>query len=104
MKLGNRKEEDYNEDIGYEEQYDNDQYDEQYDTQDERELRYERYQERKQNFADKVRNPFGIQEKLNSIDEQINYGSSRTKLIFILVSLGGIVIIAIILLLLLQLF
>lgn len=89
--------EEYNEEP-YEEE-DDDTYYSHEEIDMEREKRYEEYQETKKNISNKIKNPFGIHEKLNSLDEQLRYGSSQTKLIFVLGSLLGLVLIAVIFLL-----
>ena len=62
----------------------------------EREQLYLQRQQLKNNFIKKVKNPFGINDKINNLDAQLQYGSSKTKLIFVLGSLAGLAILAII--------
>ena len=81
----------------YEDDYDNEEY---YDEEDqyyspeqiERERRYLEQEEKRRAFSNKIKNPFGIIDKLDNIDEQLKYGSSKTKLIFVMASLLGILV------------
>ena len=81
----------------YEDDYDNEEY---YDEEDqyyspeeiERERRYLEQEEKRQAFEKKIKNPFGIKDKLDNSDEQLRYGSSKTKLIFVMGSLIGILV------------
>ncbi len=63
----------------------------------EREQRYLDRVEARNNFRNKVKNPFGLGDKINNIDEKIQYGSSKTKLFFILGTLLALTIFVIIL-------
>ena len=58
----------------------------------ERERRYLEQEEKRRAFSNKIKNPFGIKDKLDNIDEQLKYGSSKTKLIFVMASLLGILV------------
>lgn len=80
-------------DLGY--------YDEETDTyytreQLEREQRYLDRVQARDDFKNKVKNPFGIGDKINDFDDKIKYGSSKTKLIFILGTLAILTILVVI--------
>lgn len=81
-----------------------DSYEDSYDEEDyysreeaEREERYQNRVRSRQEFKQKITNPFNLKEKIDKMDEELQYGSSKSRLVFALVGAGAFLICLIIL-------